>query len=169
MPKILAEFPDAGFCLACRIKTEDDRLYERKILGRLEAEGLRKFVHVVNATDDFPALASVSDIAVLPVSSLYAKMDIPLAVIDCLALGKPVVLAAVGPLKEILKKEGGKLIPPRAPEALSGAVIGILNDKSLYKKMGVSARQIAEEYFDIRKLALRYMELYKELRDEKVN
>jgi glycosyltransferase involved in cell wall biosynthesis len=167
IPPVLSQYPSARFCLACRIKTEEDRSFEKRLIDRLVAEGIRPSVVIVNETDDFQALVAISDIAVFPATSLYAKMDIPLALLDCLAHGKPLILSDIRPLNEILKRPAGILIPPESPDALSRALTTLLGDADRTARMSREGLRILSEHFDIRRLASRYAEIYEELRYER--
>lgn len=161
-----ASRPDARFALACRIKTPSDRECERGLIARLEKSGARGAVSIMNDVPDFYSLIAASDLVIFPVTSLYAKMDIPLALIECLALGKPLILSGVGPLREILKRPAGMLIPPESPEALAQAILQLSRDERQRRAMGEEGPRVALEHYDMRKIARAYAELYKELRDE---
>lgn len=166
MAQIIRKRPDARFVLACRIKIPADRDYERRMIGDLQSAGLRGNVEIVNDAPDFTALIAACDLAVFPVTSLYAKMDIPLAIMECLAIGKPLILSEIGPLKEILTRPAGLLIPPDAPELLAKAINELLDDEGTRRAMGTEGRRIVEERFDIRRTAAAYADIYRELRNE---
>ena len=166
IPAVRARHPRSRFILACRIKTPEDRQYEKNMVEKLEADGTRDAVVIINDVPDFIALISLCDLIIFPATSLYAKMDIPLALIECLAMGKPLIITDSPPLKEILKRPAGILIPPDSPDDLSRAILELLSDEERRQTMGEEGRQTVSEHFDIRKLALQYAEIYKELRDE---
>jgi phosphatidylinositol alpha-1,6-mannosyltransferase len=166
IPAVLRRHPAARFVLACRIKVPEDREFERRMIGELEAAGTRGAVAIVNNVPDFAALVAVSDIAVFPASSLYAKMDIPLALLICLAMGTPLVLSDLGPLREILSRPAGLVVPQGSAEALAGAIIEILSGPDRRRLMGGEGRRLARERFDVRDAAAEYGNLYRELRDE---
>ena len=73
---------------------------------------------------------------------------IPLAVLEALACGKPVIVGDEdGSRESVLAGRNGRVVSPRDPDALVGAMREILNDESLRLEMGVSARRIGEEQF----------------------
>lgn len=166
IPAVLKRQPAARFVLACRIKVPDDREFERRMIEELEAAGTRGAVAIMNNVPDFAALVAVSDIAVFPASSLYAKMDIPLALLICLAMGTPLVLSDFGPLREILSRPAGMVVPRGSAEALARAILEILGDRDRLRLMGGEGRRLARERFDVRHAAAEYGNLYRELRDE---
>ena len=69
------------------------------------------------------ALLQAVDVVAFPVDDLYGKVDLPLVLLEALAVGTPVIVAAGGPLEELV---GARVIPPRDPQALAEAVLGAL-------------------------------------------
>ena len=115
--------------------------------GKISAESLRGFYNS-------------SEVVVLP--SLYEGFGLPAA--EAMACGTPVVATRAGALPEVVgEEEGGILVPPRDPRALAAAILKILRDEALRKKMGVLGRQRVESLFTWPKVAERTVEVYKEL------
>jgi len=88
----------------------------------------------------------------------------PVATIEAMAYGKPVIATNLGPFPEIIK-DGvtGVLVPPHSPDDLSNAIIELaINDKKR-KEMGEKARRDVETRFDINKVSNDYLNIYKEL------
>ncbi|MCY0954563.1 glycosyltransferase family 4 protein [Streptomyces sp. H27-S2] len=88
---------------------------------RIEAEGLP--VRLLGRRRDAVQLLAAADLAVLP-SRWEARA--PLAQ-EALRVGVPLVATAVGGLPELVG-EGAALVPYGNPEALAGAVTGLLGD-----------------------------------------
>ena len=69
---------------------------------------------------------------------------------ESLAAGTPVVTGDVGDRLEQLEHGGGLLVSPGDPAALAEALITILNDKALHKRLSAEAREVRERlYWDI--------------------
>lgn len=65
-----------------------------------------------------------------------------------MAMGKPVVAAgAGGPLEIIEHGRTGLLVPPDNPEALANAIVAVLSDRVLARRLGENARAAAEARF----------------------
>ncbi|MCX7015190.1 MAG: glycosyltransferase [Candidatus Sumerlaeota bacterium] len=72
----------------------------------------------------------------------------PNALIEAMALGKPIVAARVGGMAEaIADGESGLLVPPDEPAALAEAILRLLNDKTLAERLGRGARRRAESRY----------------------
>lgn len=71
----------------------------------------------------------------------------PLAPIEGMAAGLPVVASDVGGIPEVLAHGGGILVPPNAPERLAAALASLLTDGSRRRQMGSTARSVVERHF----------------------
>ena len=94
-----------------------------------------------------------------PLKELYDRADIfvfptqadcfPIAIIEAMAAGLPVIATDVGALREEVEDGvNGFIVPPSDASAIVGAVRSLLNDESKRKAMAISSRRIAEERFD---------------------
>jgi len=64
----------------------------------------------------------------------------PLALLEGMALARPIVAAAVGGIPEMLVDgESGRLVPPDDPTALATAVVALLADGDGRRRMGDAA------------------------------
>lgn len=74
----------------------------------------------------------------------------PNVVLEAMACGKPVVATAAGGVPELVKDGGtGILVPPGDAEALAGAMLRVLNDDELRRKMAAAAAARVEESFSM--------------------
>jgi len=97
-----------------------------------------------------------ADIFVFP--SHYEGM--PMAVLEAMASGLPVVATAVGGVPELIRHgENGLLVPPRAPKALALALETLCRDARLRSEMGRRNALVSQE-FDIDRYAGRLAALY---------
>lgn len=69
------------------------------------------------------------------------------ALVEAMAIGLPVVGAAVGGIPAVIgDDEAGRLVPPDDPEALARALVELGRDASLRAKVGEAARARAERF-----------------------
>ena len=75
---------------------------------------------------------------------------LPVALLECMAMAKPVVASAVGGISEIVA-DGitGKLVPPQDSTALSGAIIELLSHPELLIESGRQGRKRIQSSFTI--------------------
>ena len=135
--------------------------------GPLEAEtrrlardlGLERTVLFTGFRDDAPRVASAFD--VFAISSEFEGLSI--AVIEALALGKPVVVTDVGGLPEVVEDgRQGFVVPARDPASLAERIVRLLGDPLERQRMGEAGRARAAT-FDIRRSVARIERVYEEL------
>ncbi|RLI65768.1 MAG: hypothetical protein DRO67_02215 [Candidatus Asgardarchaeum californiense] len=72
---------------------------------------------------------------------------LPNALLQAMAAGLPIVATKVGSVPDIIvNKKNGILVPPANPRKLADAVVSLLSNKNLAKKLGKQARKDAEKY-----------------------
>ncbi|MEQ1727275.1 MAG: glycosyltransferase [Vicinamibacterales bacterium] len=113
--------------------------HEHGVAGRL------RFIGWV---DDLPRFYATLDIFTL--SSL--NEGTPVAVIEAMASGRPVVSTAVGGVPDVVEPElCGLLVPAQSPEALAAALVRLASDPSLRRTMGRAGRErVRERYSHVR-------------------
>lgn len=156
----------ARFVYACRIKQEASREIEARVKAQIQAAGVGASVLFLNEVEDILGLIAASDLAVMPSESLYAKMDIPLVLLECLAQRVPLVVADVAPLNEILggREDYGLAVPPKDEEALARAVASLVDDPARLRQMGEAGRRAVIGTYGAATMAAAYEDLYDEIR-----
>ena len=108
-------------------------------------------------TVDAPALVAELDVVVLTSRSEGA----PLALLEAMAAGTPVVATDVGGCAEVVA-DGGVLTPVGVPRATAEAILGLTGDASTWMATSTRARLLAERRSP-RALVAAYRELYETL------
>lgn len=109
---------------------------------------------------DIPTLYAQSHIAVLP----SYREGLPKSLVEAAAAGIPVVTTDVAGCRDAIEPGvSGVLVPVQDAKALWLAVQGLAQDYALRQKMGQAGRQLAEEAFDVHKIVLQHLEVYKAL------
>jgi glycosyltransferase involved in cell wall biosynthesis len=94
------------------------------------------------------------DIAVAPfIKKSNDVMLSPMKIRDYAACGIPFVTTKIRGLEMVEEKGIGILVPPDNPAALSEAIIKLIRDPVLRKKMGRKGRKVAEEEFSWKDVA----------------
>lgn len=88
----------------------------------------------------------------------------PQAVLEALALGKPVIASRASG-NAVIIREGidGLLVEPRAPRAWASALDRVLEDEALARRLGEAGRRRAREDFPFSRTVERTVRLYREL------
>ncbi len=163
-PMILRGNPDATIVFACRIKRAASEAIQRDIRRELEPLGDR--VKFIIEVEDMPAFVGCADVVLLPSESLFAKMDVPLVLLEAMSQRVPLVLADVPPLDEILETGAGVGVPPTDPEALAAAVTDLLSDGAKRARLGESGERAVNDLFSAQRMAEQVEDLYDEILSE---
>lgn len=136
---------------------------ERESLQRIAYRlGLRDEVLFLGFVSDIPTFLSSVDIFVLP--SLYEGLGI--AVLEAMAAGKPVVASRTGGIPElVIDRVTGLLVPPKDPRSLARAILHLVSQAGLRRRMGDKGREQVLERFTMEQMAKKNEDYYYELRE----
>ena len=153
MPAVLQEFPNAR--LVC--------LSDGSLLNDLKEmatrKGLSDCVRFVGRQPDVRDWLAIADLSVLP--SFYEGL--PLAPIESLAAGRPIVATAVdGTPEVVIDGKTGLTVPPGNPKRLAEAIRRMLRDRTWALETARAGRQHVLQNFSIEKLVRLTQELYLE-------
>ena len=121
--------------------------------GELEAElraqvremGLAERVHFLGFRRDVPNVVCAMDAFVLP----SLKEGLSIAVMEAMALEKPVICSAIAGLPEVVRDgQTGFLVPPGDSAALQNALERLFADENLRQQLGHNARCFLEAHFE---------------------
>ena len=109
---------------------------------------------------DLPTYYSLMDIFVHP--SLREGM--PNALLEAMACEKAVVATPVGGILDVVKDlENGLIVPVNDAEALSNAILKLLEDQSLRNRLGKAARETIQKEFTLEKELELNLNVYRNL------
>jgi glycosyltransferase involved in cell wall biosynthesis len=117
-----------------------------KLKEDIDNLGLSKHVHLVGLQQDMPRVYASLD---LVVSTSYSEA-MPLAIIEAMAMGLPVIATNVGGVIEII--EGGRsgfLNNLNDLEGISKNIITVMSDQSTRESVGRAARKRVEKHFEL--------------------
>lgn len=129
------------------------------------ARGLSRNVYFLGWRSDLPRIYADLDLLVL--SSL--NEGTPVSVIEAMAAGLPIAASAVGGVKDlIIHGKTGLLVEPGDPEALSGAIMALLEQPQRAEAMGKAAQKVVYPDYDVGSLLGRMQGLYETLVQSKL-
>ena len=156
LPAIATAAPDVRYVIV----GSGDAAYERRLKALVRELGLDHQAHFAGFQDSvYPCLAAM-DVYVHP-----ARMEgFGIAVLEAMAMGKPVVATTAGGLPEIVRDgETGLLVPPDDPDALARAVIRLVQDPLQRRKLGEGGRDRVAAHFTVEAMIGRLASVYREL------
>jgi glycosyltransferase involved in cell wall biosynthesis len=141
-----------------------------RAFARLESAGVRpilvyigdgpQLAELETIRDSSPVSGSIRFLGYQPAASaLLADADacvvpsvwedaLPLGVMEPMAHGKPVIASAVGGIPEMIEhRVTGLLVAPSDEDALASAIVELLTDPGLGKRLGTAARRRVAERF----------------------
>jgi glycosyltransferase involved in cell wall biosynthesis len=134
---------------------------ETEILAEYERVGLGQRFRLLGYRPDAVRILAGCDVFIL--ASHYEGF--PVALMEALALGRPVVVTAVGGIPDaVTDGREGFLVSPGHPDELADAVLRLAKDENLRAQMGDAAYQRGTE-FDIRRAVRRIEMVYTALAD----
>ncbi len=108
-----------------------------------------------------------SPAGLMAVADLYlhasALDNSPTAVLEAMALGRPVVATGVGGVPELISDGETGLLVPLDAAALAGATVRLLHDRPLAGRLGEAARRRAQSEFSWQRTGEHFAELYGDL------
>ena len=120
--------------------------YMRKVKSKADRLGVSSCILWAGHRTDIPEILRSLDLFVLP----SLRESFPIAVLEAMAAGLPVVATSVAGLPEcVVPDETGYLVPPANHRALSKAIIALLKDKDLRGRFGESGRKRVLKDFSI--------------------
>jgi glycosyltransferase involved in cell wall biosynthesis len=154
--------------VAAELKTVDDRV-KFSILGdgplrahlmrRAQELGVKDSVKFFSArSDPFPYYRSLHLFL-----NTSVHEGIPLAILEAMACGLPVVAPRVGGIPEVIEDgKQGVLVEQRTPANFSRSCLKVIRCESLRIAMGSSARERFVNHFSSSHMASSYLDLYRE-------
>lgn len=146
-------YPNAVLAIA------GDGMLKLELQRQIELLDLAQSVFILGLREDVPRLLAASDVYV---SSSHWE-GLPVAVLEAMAAGLPVIATAVGDLPEVVSSTIGVLVPPSRPAVLAQEMIGMLEDPIRRRRMGENARAHAIHYYSPDSWISRLYQLYSEV------
>lgn len=130
----------------------------RELEEKARSLGIDGRIVFAGKRSDIPELLAAMDVFVM--SSLTEGQ--PMALLEAMASGRPVVATTVGDVPKILKQgNAGLLVPPSDSKALAEGLLRVIEDNILAKRLSVNALKTIEEGYSSGRMAAEYRACYK--------
>jgi glycosyltransferase involved in cell wall biosynthesis len=150
--RVTAELPQAHFVIV------GDG--ERRTSLEEQAKPMADRIHFLGWRRDLPAIYADSDVVALT----SVNEGTPVALIEAMASGRPVVATDVGGVSDVVHHgETGIVVESENADALTAAVRALLTDAAKRERFGAAGRPSVRERFDKRRLIDDVTRLYNDL------
>jgi glycosyltransferase involved in cell wall biosynthesis len=105
------------------------------------------------------SMIAACDVFVLP---SYSE-GFPNAVLEAMALGKPIVASSVGAIPEMLANGAGSLVPPKDAKVLQYELQRVMDDQHFRNKIGSCAKERAIQNYSIEVVFDLYVSIWRQL------
>ncbi len=153
MARVLQELPTARLVLLGMGRDEAATRAE------VEQRGLSERVHFLGHREDAHSLMAAFDIYVQP----SVEEGFGLAVIEAMAMRRPVIVSAVGGMLETVEPgRSGLRVPPADVAALEEAILLLARDPDRASTLGANAAQRVRELYSLERMLSRYDDVYRD-------
>jgi glycosyltransferase involved in cell wall biosynthesis len=118
--------------------------------------------------NDVESIVNLFDIGILLTNSKVHGEGISNSIIEYMALGKPVIATRGGGTNEVvIDNENGYLVNAEDSNQLVESVQKLMNNKNLLEKFGSKSCELAHRVFDLKIMTRNYIEMYRQVLQEK--
>jgi glycosyltransferase involved in cell wall biosynthesis len=160
LAELRASAPDLPWALAIAGKVTLSGNVEteaREFRDLAAANSFADRLHLLGFREDVPDLLAAADVYVMPSLS----EGLPLALLEAMFAGKPIVASEVGGIPEVITSgQDGLLVPAGDAGAIAVALRDLLRDGGRREQLGRAARERAESAFGVGSMTERYEALY---------
>jgi glycosyltransferase involved in cell wall biosynthesis len=148
---VVRQVPDARFVIAGEGELRQSLEHQIKHLS------LEKHVLLAGFRPDILSVHKAFDIFVM--SSVTEGLGT--SILDAMASGRPVVGTTAGGIPEVVRDgETGILVPPRDHDAMAAAIVRLLKDEPLRKRMGAAGLSLANARFSAERMVQETLNVY---------
>jgi len=132
---------DDVLVIAARPKGEHARACRAALVERTRALGIGAQVRMADTVPDMRALLAAADVVLLPATNLEAKVDVPLVLLEALALGRAVLVAEGAPPADLARR-GAAIAAPAEAAMIASALRSLLDSKEARAELGAKGREV---------------------------
>jgi glycosyltransferase involved in cell wall biosynthesis len=137
-----------------------DAGYREHLVRLVDSLNLTQRVHFLGWRADVAQVLQAADVMVLP----SRAEGLPLAILEAMACGKPVVATRINGVPEaVIDGRTGILVESGDEEAIAGAILRLLDQPGLARTMGDEARRVVEQHFSIDRFVRQVEDLYDDI------
>ena len=145
IPRVLERHPSAKFVM---VGVAENEAMEPVVRAEADRRGISERLVFRGSLDGREKAAAYATSQMIVVPSWTEAF--PLVIPEAMAAGLPIIASAVGAIPDFVKDgEDGFLVPPRDPTALAAAIVRLLDDEEMRRRMSERVRERAPREFAI--------------------
>lgn len=142
-----------------RLRLVGDGELRAAIETQIAALGIGDSVDMMGGRDDIPEQLSQMDIFVLS----SKREGFPVAILEAMAAGRSVVATSVGGVREVITHgENGLIVPPENTDALTEALLYLIDHPQEARSMAQKGQKLVSEKFNTASMIASYCKLFEE-------
>ena len=154
------QFPGVTFAIAGTVL---DAEYMAILQNLIQLNGLSNNFRFIDACRDIPAFLATASIFVLPSRSEGFSN----AIVEAMAASLPTVVTDVGGNAEAVHNAmSGFVVPPDNPQALAAAILQLLQNPVMARKMGEAGRNLVAQKFTNETMMRGFTNVYRKLLED---
>jgi phosphatidylinositol alpha-1,6-mannosyltransferase len=166
IPRVLGIRDDVLFSFTVRLKTGRDIQNERVLRDFIHAEMFDTHCEFFNRVENMPELIRNSYLHVFPAEKYAGKVDIPIVLLETMALGIPIICSDAAPINEIKLSDPSCMIPAGNRDRFALKIEQFLADPAYYHRVSTSNRAQFEKYYSSDVISALYAKIYDEIEDQ---
>ncbi len=136
---------------------------EREVLATMKSiiaeKDMGERVHITGYIPDEHLVAAYRQAEMFVLPSLFEPFG--MTALEAMACGRPVVASRLGGIREVVtSEESGLLVDPANANDFSAAIIKLLNDEQLARRIGEQGRDIVRGRYSWQAIAARHIDFY---------
>ncbi|MBL8064777.1 MAG: glycosyltransferase family 4 protein [Chthonomonadaceae bacterium] len=152
LPQVLDKSPETQLMFIGRT----EGIFHEQLAKEARLLGVESHVTFTGNRVDVPRMFDAMAFSILP----SVMESFGLAVIECMARGRPVVASNVGALAELIEHEKTGLLVEQNPEEFAKAMQTLLLNPEMCQAMGRNARMVIQERFTVEQMVERLEAVY---------
>jgi len=163
---VVDETLDVRLYLALDMSVEEYHRTNSDVKDIISKAGLEESIEPVGIVEDLPSLMNRCDAFVAPFNDTQGPADYPLAMLEAMSCGLPIIASRVGGIPEVVTHgESGILITPKAYEALAEQILRLADDESLRAQLSEAGEEVVRSIYS--EVTTQYLRIYRDIRKEK--
>jgi glycosyltransferase involved in cell wall biosynthesis len=164
MSMVKKQYPNIKLLSGIELTHSGTDIRKKEISSKIKTYNLSQDIIELGLITNVERVMDAADVVVAPFQNTHLVADYPLAVLDSMAVGTPVITTMVGGIPEIINSsENGILINPDDPSALSHEIINLIDNPRERREIGKRAASFVREKFPEKEITEMTKQVYKEV------